>query len=178
MNLYISDLHFGHENVLKFDGRPFENIDEMDYTLIELWNGRVSADDDVYIVGDFSYRSKKPFEWYLKQLKGRKHLVIGNHDFKLIRDEDALKYFESVDNIMVIKDGDKQVVLCHYPIVDWYGARHGSWHIYGHVHDNKDEIFEFMRTRERALNAGCMINNYIPASFDELMRNNERFAVH
>ncbi len=33
-----------------------------------------------------------------------------------------------------------------------------------------------MINRERALNAGCMINNYIPASFDELVRNNERFA--
>ena len=41
MKLYISDLHFGHENVIRFDGRPFANADEMDLTLIELWNARV-----------------------------------------------------------------------------------------------------------------------------------------
>ena len=37
MNLYISDLHFGHANVIKFDHRPFADRDEMDHTLIQLW---------------------------------------------------------------------------------------------------------------------------------------------
>ena len=30
MNYYISDLHLGHANVIRFDNRPFENIDEME----------------------------------------------------------------------------------------------------------------------------------------------------
>ena len=38
MNLYISDLHLGHANVIKFDGRPFADVDEMDRMLIEMWN--------------------------------------------------------------------------------------------------------------------------------------------
>ena len=29
MNLYISDLHFGHTNVIRFDNRPFADRDEM-----------------------------------------------------------------------------------------------------------------------------------------------------
>ncbi|MFQ8979592.1 MAG: hypothetical protein ACLR6I_02770 [Waltera sp.] len=32
-----------------------------------------------------------------------------------------------------------------------------------------------MKTRERALNAAACINNYTPASFNELIRNNEYF---
>ena len=32
-----------------------------------------------------------------------------------------------------------------------------------------------MKTKEHALNAGCMINNYAPVSFNELIRNNEAF---
>lgn len=32
-----------------------------------------------------------------------------------------------------------------------------------------------MKKKDHALNAGCMINNYMPASFDELVRNNEIF---
>lgn len=31
MNLYISDLHFGHKNVIGFDHRPFIDTDEMDH---------------------------------------------------------------------------------------------------------------------------------------------------
>ena len=57
MNYYLSDLHFGHANAIKFDARPFADVDEMDRVMIEKWNGVVGDDDDVYIVGDFCYRS-------------------------------------------------------------------------------------------------------------------------
>ena len=30
VNLYTSDLHFGHKNVIQFDHRPFSNVEEMD----------------------------------------------------------------------------------------------------------------------------------------------------
>ena len=29
MKYYISDLHFGHKNIIKFDKRPFFNIDDV-----------------------------------------------------------------------------------------------------------------------------------------------------
>lgn len=137
MNLYISDLHFGHKNVIGFDHRPFIDTDEMDHCLIKLWNTRVQPDDHVYVVGDFAYRSDKTADWYLRQLKGHKHLIIGNHDRLLLENEKAMAYFESVDKLCHIKDGDKEIVLCHYPMTTWYKRRYGFWHIYGHIHGRK-----------------------------------------
>lgn len=32
-----------------------------------------------------------------------------------------------------------------------------------------------MKTKDRALNAGCMINGYVPVSFAELVYNNKKF---
>lgn len=175
MNLYISDIHFGHRNVIQFDHRPFPDVDSMDRHLIFWWNSRVSKDDEVYIIGDFCYRSEKSPDWYLRQLKGHKHLIIGNHDKITVECKNAYKYLESMDKMMHVTDGDKQICLCHYPLAEWYKSRHGSWHIHGHIHAAKDETYEFMKSRNNALNAAACINNYTPASFNELIQNNENF---
>ena len=41
--------------------------------------------------------------------------------------------------------------------------------------NRKDDAYEFMKTREHALNAAACINNYTPASMNELIRNNAAF---
>lgn len=175
MNFYISDLHFGHKNVIRFDHRPFYDTEEMDNVLIQLWNERVSDDDNVYILGDFAYKSDKTADWYLKQLKGHKYLIIGNHDKSTLDNPKAMKYFEGVDKMMHVSDQGREICLCHYPIADWYKGRHGSWHIYGHIHEDVSELCEFMHTRRNSLNAAACINNYTPVTFNELIRNNKYF---
>lgn len=54
-NYYISDLHFGHYNIMRFDNRPFNSVEEMDKALIDNWNSVVSEGDTVYILGDFCW---------------------------------------------------------------------------------------------------------------------------
>lgn len=46
-NFYISDLHIGHENILRFDNRPFADVNEMNNKLTENWNARVHSNDTV-----------------------------------------------------------------------------------------------------------------------------------
>ena len=41
MNYFISDLHFGHENVLSFDNRPFLSVQDHDSVMIENWHNKV-----------------------------------------------------------------------------------------------------------------------------------------
>lgn len=175
MNLYISDLHFGHHSVINFDHRPFLDVKEMDRILINLWNSRVTKNDQVYILGDFAFHNERPYSWYLKQLKGQKHLIIGNHDKKLLKDSEAMGYFVSVDAYREITDCEKHIVLSHYPICEWNGFYNGTYHIYAHIHNKTEGAFQYMKQFDRALNAGCMINNYAPVSLNELIRNNEIF---
>lgn len=145
MNLYISDLHFGHKAVIDFEHRPFSGIDEMDAVLIQLWNSRVTKNDQVYILGDFAFHNKKPYSWYLKQLRGQKHLVIGNHDKKLLKDAEAMSYFVSVDNYLEVTDCQSRIILSHYPIAEWNNFHHGSYLIYGHIHNRTDEAYQYMK---------------------------------
>lgn len=172
MNYYIADMHLGHGNIIPFDGRPFRSVNEMDRVLIDNWNRKVDEDDDVYILGDFSYRSETEPDWYLEQLKGKKHLIQGNHDGQLVNSASARQYLVSVDKMLHIKDGREHIVLCHFPIAEWNGFLHGSWHIFGHIHGNVSKTSKFMKERRKALNAGCMLNGYEPVTFDELVRIN------
>ena len=173
MNYFISDTHFGHVNVLKFDKRPFKNIDEMNSTIINNWNNKVNDDDHIWILGDFCYRSANPPEYYLSQLRGHKHLLIGNHDKTVLNSKSAISMFDSIQKLQHIKDGKHNIILCHFPLAEWDGMYRGSYHIYGHIHNKHDAVYRFMSMSGKALNAGCMINNYTPVTFDELIVNNQ-----
>ena len=53
---FTSDLHFGHENAIRFDNRPFKSIEEMDTELIRRWNEKVGKGDLVYVLGDMIWK--------------------------------------------------------------------------------------------------------------------------
>lgn len=86
-----------------------------------------------------------------------------------------MECFSSVERMARIADNDRVVSLCHFPVAEWNGKRHGGYHVYGHIHIRRDEVYEFMSRYDKALNAGCMINGYRPVTLDELMENNRRF---
>ena len=48
-----SDTHFCHDKPFIYEPRGFSSIQEMNETLIENWNGAVSKNDIVYVLGDF-----------------------------------------------------------------------------------------------------------------------------
>ena len=84
MNFYTADLHFGQESLLatgKWKERPFSTLEEMHKDQIKKWNKKVTNGDDVYVLGDVGSRGYHHMHpELLAQLKGRKHLVLGNHD--------------------------------------------------------------------------------------------------
>ena len=183
MNYYISDLHFGHKNVLKFDNRPYFTLTEMKEDIIKRWNERVKKNDNVYILGDVFWYNDEAVE-ILEQLKGNLFLLKGNHD-RL--NSEMEKYFVWVKDIAVIKDKSENgeehhVVLSHFPIAHWQGQDHNPpyIHLYGHIHDGRDTrpFEQYGRMWEQAtgkpfmaMNVGCMKDymDYTPRTLDEIM---------
>ena len=53
---FTSDTHFGHANVLKFSERPWDDIYDMNHALIENINACAEPSDELYILGDFSFK--------------------------------------------------------------------------------------------------------------------------
>ena len=174
MNYFIADTHFGHGNILKLSRRPFASIEEMNEALIAAWNGRVTGADTVYIVGDLFYRCADP-EAILRRLKGKKRLIVGNHDSSWMGKVDLQQYFVSVDPFLEITDGVRAITLCHYPLLTWKHKLR-TWMIHGHIHnDTTSDFFPLIAARERVLNAGVDINGFRPVTFEELLENNRVF---
>lgn len=144
---FISDTHWGH-NLMR-NRRNFNTIEEMDEALIEGWNSVVKEKSIVFCLGDMSwYNPTKTLE-ILNRLNGTKYLVNGNHDWPLEKAECKKKFVLVADSrieleldddeaVMVSRDPNKKtqlIVLDHYPMVSWNKAYHGSYHLFGHVHN-------------------------------------------
>lgn len=134
---FIADTHFGHENVLAFDNRRFKDIEEHDKTLIENWNNAVGMDDEVFILGDISWHNATKTIEIVKSLNGIKHLIVGNHDKKILRNRELQALFVEIAEYkeLSLPDG-KGIVLCHYPIPCFNNHYYGWYHLYGHVHSS------------------------------------------
>ncbi len=189
MNYYISDLHLFHEAVLRFDDRPFSNLEEMHAEIVKRWNHKVTNGDTVYILGDVSMRGKNEELIALAAiLKGKKVLIRGNHD-----DVSDLRYrqlFQEVCDYREIRDsvGGKsyELVLCHYPIFSWKHMSRGTILLYGHTHNSpEDDYFQKclagMKDNDcrhigyssiQAYNVGCMKAwmDYEPRSLQEILK--------
>lgn len=139
MIYYTGDLHFGHANVMRLCGRPFQTVEEMDEALIANWKRRVNTGDSVYILGDLALRAE-PLAEHLRQMNGKKHLIVGNHDRRWLRRPELRGHFESVQPILFLPDGSRKYVLCHYPMMAWPHQRE-SYMVFGHIHN--DTAMEF-----------------------------------
>lgn len=177
MFYYIADAHFGHENILRMCDRPFSSIDEMNEEMIAAWNKRVKGNDTVFILGDLFFRCADP-EAVLCRLKGKKRLIIGNHDASWMNKVDLQQHFVSVDNFLEITDGVRAITLCHYPLLTWKHKLR-TYMVHGHIHnDTTSDFFPLIAARERVLNAGVDINGFQPVTFEEMQENNRIFKEH
>ena len=179
MIYYISDMHFGHENIIRFDNRPFANTELMNEVLIHNWNDRVTVEDTVYVIGDAFFKQEEISLGVIKRLNGHKHLIKGNID----RVRGRLRfYWESIKDYDEVKDGNHRVILSHYPMMFYNAQHYGSIMLYGHVHNSREWRFIEKWKKElwdegipaKIINVGCMIDymRYTPRTLEELLKAN------
>lgn len=136
---YAADHHFYHDSILTSPTRSdFSSIMEMNKAIVWKHNERVSSDDTTYFLGDIIFCKKQYLEAFMQntvgRMTGRKVLLIGNHDYRFLKNEVFRSYFEVVRENMVIQDDGVNVHLCHYPMYSWWNKNRGSIHFYGHTH--------------------------------------------
>lgn len=197
MRYYISDCHFFHRALLtKMDERGFEDVYAMNDYMIAKWNAKVRKNDEVIILGDFSYGNKEETREVLNKLNGKLFLILGNHDRFDKEKEYGADRFEWIKPYAEMHDNRRKIVLCHYPIMFYNGqykldeaGKPSTYMLYGHVHDSFDErllnhFINETRNSKRVnpdgkvraipcqmINCFCMYSDYTPLTLDEWIEN-------
>lgn len=139
----ISDTHFNHGNIIKFCDRPWDNPKEMNEDLIERWNSVVKDGDKVYHLGDVYMGpgfTREDTSLLLSKLKGKKRLILGNHDNG--KDQILQKYFEKIE--VWRNFGEFGLLMTHVPVHESSLFRNASRrsedkqklrNVHGHIHD-------------------------------------------
>jgi calcineurin-like phosphoesterase family protein len=190
---FTSDFHFGHKNIAEYALRPFPHgeagLPAMNDALVDAFNARVGATDDVWVLGDVAMGRLNESLARIGELNGRKVLVAGNHDrcwpghghraagweekylaagFARVLPGSAL----AGPPASLVLDGHR-VLLSHFPYAgggDSHGedrfdqhrlADGGDWLLCGHVH-------QAWRQRGRMINCGVDAWGGAPVSEPQL----------
>lgn len=155
MKIWVgSDLHFAHNNIMKFSPkyRQFNDVNHMNEEMIRLWNETVSPDDLTYLLGDIAFCDPTKAAMFVSRLNGRKILIEGNHDAKLVKHQGFRDCFESIHKYYEIYHNNTKVCMFHYPIMEWNQCHRGSVMLHGHLHGNPSGLEQY-RSRDVGLDA-------------------------
>ena len=123
----------------KSQPRGYSSVEEMETSIIEYWNSKISPTDHIYYLGNFAAIAKGAVQSYcnlIYELNGFKHFIMGPKDditvFENLKDDDNLKIVEATTykELLILK---QRIVLMHYPIQEWNGKNsiRPSIHLHG-----------------------------------------------
>ncbi len=128
---FISDTHLGHRGILSYEAkhRPFSTLEEHDEAIIENWNNLIRDDDKVFHLGDFCLNRRSLS--MAKRLKGRKVLVMGNHD--TFRPEEYIEAgFIKLCGALQFEN----MILTHVPVHSQQLEYRFFANVHGHLHSH------------------------------------------
>ena len=165
-----SDLHFGHDRAFVWGARGFKSIEEHDAEIIKRWNEVVSAEDDVYILGDLMLGDNAHGIHCLSQLNGKLHILTGNHCTSARQ-----KLYHTLENMVefcgcatTIKYQKKQLYLSHYPTITSNmeaNPHQAVFNLYGHTHQTTN----FYNGQPFMYHVGVDSHNCYPVLLDDVM---------
>jgi calcineurin-like phosphoesterase family protein len=160
MKVYIwSDLHLWHKNIIKYENRPFSSVEEMNDTIIKNWNEIVKPEDTIINLGDVSFRLHKEILGIcIRQLPGKKILILGNHDRKK-----PIHWWEDVGFDEVYKYPiiyKKYFILSHEQV--YINDSMPYVNIHGHSHSESSNNLQ-------KVNVSIELTDYKPLLFDTII---------
>ena len=166
-----SDWHFCHDAEFVWKARGFKDIEDMNHAIVQRHNAFVSDSDDVYFLGDAMLDNNEHAMEFIRQLHGKFHWIIGNHD-----SEQRLALLTTISNSVMegyatqIDIHDVKLYLSHYPTITMRevdalkSAR--AYNAAGHTHYQ----CEFDPLSPLTYNVAMDAHNCYPVSVEQVIR--------
>jgi calcineurin-like phosphoesterase family protein len=125
IDVFYADPHFGHDKIIEYEERPFDDVEAMNAHLIYRYNQEVKPEHTCLWAGDAFLMSFEEAAKIMAQLNGKKWLLLGNHDRSPKRM--AALGFTVITGEVVISPtmGGRTVRVSHYPYWTDGADRHG-----------------------------------------------------
>lgn len=166
---FTSDTHFGHDKEFIWKVRGFNSCEEMNETLVEQWNEKVKENDDVWHLGDIMLGSESNLR-YLEKLKGRIHIIYGNHDTN-----NRCALYNTVPSVMRGSWAEQQkwngyhFYLSHFPTItsnlEKESLKQCTINLYGHTHQTTNFYLEY----PFMYHVGVDSHNCAPVSLEQVI---------
>lgn len=168
---FTADFHLGHANIIRYCGRPFEDVTTMDAEIIEKLNAAVAEKDQLYFLGDFCRGTGDQALAYRKRIRCKNIFFIeGNHDASTRKIATEFRWWKQLAEVKV---NGHLLVLCHYAMRVWHHSFRGSWHLYGHSHGRLPDDAAAL-----SMDVGVDTHDMRPWHFDEIKaRMDEKASV-
>jgi calcineurin-like phosphoesterase family protein len=161
---FTSNQQFGRPSAIRDFARPFENVEEMNQSLIASWNSTVKLDDIVYVLGNFAW-DPTTAEDVIKKLNGTIIFVQGEHDNAIVdlTKRKVMPHHAALIEPLFSSSTDK-ISLSYWPLHEWPGKSKGYYHFFGYP--NKKYKTDH---KKRMVNVSCDFWSYKPKSLDSIM---------
>lgn len=142
----------------------------MNLAQVQKWNETVEDDDDIYVLGDLMLGDSNNIE-FIKQLKGKIHIVLGNHDTA-----NREKMYRKLPNVVEIAEVGIRLqykkhhfILTHYPMLtgnlEKESLKQMTLNLYGHTH----QLTNFYNDMPFLYHVGVDSHNGYPVLLDDII---------
>lgn len=146
----------------------------MNAAIVTRWNSVVKDDEEVYVLGDLMLNDNETAMELLKRLKGKIHIILGNHD-----SDTRVELYGELPNVVSIDYAARlnykgyHFFLTHYPCftgsLEQDSLKKTTLNLHGHTH-SRDLFYNdipFM------YNVALDAHNCTPVSIDQIIEDCE-----
>jgi calcineurin-like phosphoesterase family protein len=157
---FTADYHIGHANILKYCNRPFQDVEEMDESILENFDSLIEKNSIIFFLGDIAFGDDLTRRVLTLMLqKGEVHFIRGNHDMRYLKTIEQLA--GSVNDLLDIEIDGQPITLCHYAMRVWHKSHFDSWMLYGHSHATLPPV-------GKQWDVGVDNNRFLPLSYENI----------